>query len=525
MEARAVTEALDVMKAIHGFKPDLVLMDVYMPDASGVELTRVIRQQSELVALPIVYLSGEQNPDKQQSFLSVGGDDFIAKPIRPKHLLSTVRNRIERARQLQDGLNGPEPGRLDSATGLSTKHRFFERVDELVRERAQDDREGGLLHIAVEGIGALRTQIGPAEIDTLIAMAGARVASALSHGDVATRLGDSSFAVLISHPEAPAVRALADRLLAAITGTPYEVAGRRVHLKASAGLCPLYRGLSDAAGAATRAAKATRAASQAGGDRIEVYRESGGAGSQADTETLEAQLRQALDTGNAELLLRPIAKLHDDPAESYEVGLRITGGNRPTEVDPRDLRNILERTGLADEVYRWILERSLALLDKRGDNGRTFRLFLRFSPRFLGGSETQAWLREQLRARHLPGTGLIAELPLPDLAADPKAARELVRALKEMGIGTVLSRFTASDAAFRVLRFLRSGYVELTDAVARSPTETLTRLARAVHEAGALVIVPPGGDGQREANTREAGADLILGQRVQYSQGAYGSGT
>jgi diguanylate cyclase (GGDEF)-like protein len=522
MDAKVVTEALDVMDAIQDFKPDLVLMDVYMPDASGVELTRVIRQQSDLVALPIVYLSGEQNPEKQQSALSVGGDDFIAKPIRPKHLLATVSNRIQRARQLRDGLGGgQDEGRLDSATGLSTKSRFFERVDSLVRDRAQDDREGGLLHIALEGVAEIKAQIGPEQADTLVAMAGTRVASALSAGDVATRLGDSSFAVLISHAEVPQIRSLADRLLKAITHMPYEIGNRRLRLRASAGLCPLYQGLSDGAGAASRAAKATRSASQAGGDRVEVYGgEAGGV-----TTALHRQLRDALESGDTELMLRPIGRLQNDPAESYEVGLRISTGDGRVAIDPRDIRTTAERADMAEETFRWMLDQALSVLEERGGDGRAFRLFLRLSPQFLASQETRAWLRDRLRARHLTGSGLVAELPLTDVAADPKAARELVRSLGELGIGTALSRFTGSDAAFRVLRFLRSDYVELTEAVAQSSQQALTRLAEAVHQTGALVIVPHGADGRREEHTRAAGADLILGQRVQQAHGAYGPGS
>ena len=54
-----------------------------MPEVNGIELTTIIRDHQEFAAIPIVFLSGEQNADKQLDALSVGGDDFVAKPIRP----------------------------------------------------------------------------------------------------------------------------------------------------------------------------------------------------------------------------------------------------------------------------------------------------------------------------------------------------------------------------------------------------------------------------------------------------------
>ena len=66
-----------MLDSLGEFKPDLILMDIYMPEVNGIELTTIIRDHQEFVTTPIVFLSGEQNADKQLDALSVGGDDFI----------------------------------------------------------------------------------------------------------------------------------------------------------------------------------------------------------------------------------------------------------------------------------------------------------------------------------------------------------------------------------------------------------------------------------------------------------------
>jgi PleD family two-component response regulator len=80
------------------FAPDLILMDMYLPDCTGLELAAVIRQQASYVSVPIVFLSAETNLQKQLQAMELGGDDFLTKPIAPEHLVSVVTARASRSR-------------------------------------------------------------------------------------------------------------------------------------------------------------------------------------------------------------------------------------------------------------------------------------------------------------------------------------------------------------------------------------------------------------------------------------------
>ena len=82
-----------------------------MPGCTGMELARVIRQQDKFHSVPIIYLSAEDDLNKQLHAMSIGGDDFLTKPIDPKHLIATLQNRGRRARSLialmiRDSLTG-----------------------------------------------------------------------------------------------------------------------------------------------------------------------------------------------------------------------------------------------------------------------------------------------------------------------------------------------------------------------------------------------------------------------------------
>ncbi len=111
MVPKVITDPMQVLIALEQFSPEIIIMDMYMPGCTGMELAKVIRQQDKFVSVPIIYLSAEDDINKQLHAMSLGGDDFLTKPINPRHLVATIHNRGHRARSLlalmiRDGLTG-----------------------------------------------------------------------------------------------------------------------------------------------------------------------------------------------------------------------------------------------------------------------------------------------------------------------------------------------------------------------------------------------------------------------------------
>ncbi|MDR2164858.1 MAG: diguanylate cyclase [Zoogloeaceae bacterium] len=103
------TRSLD---AVRQFQPDLILMDMYMPGCTGVEVARVIRLHDEFLGIPIVYLSGETNITLQVEALRLGGDQFLTKPFNPVLMNAVIKSKIDRYRALRRSMQN------DSLTGL-----------------------------------------------------------------------------------------------------------------------------------------------------------------------------------------------------------------------------------------------------------------------------------------------------------------------------------------------------------------------------------------------------------------------
>ncbi len=192
METLTVDQPLlQLMDALLEFKPDLILMDMYMPECNGMELAHVIRQMSAFFSIPIVFLSSETDADKQFQAMRMGGDEFLTKPIKPEHLVSAVAVRAERMKIIRSHMI------RDSLTGVLNHSCALEHMEMLV---AQAQRQGGEVCLAVIDLDMFKKvndNYGhPAGDRVLIALA-QLLTQRLRKSDIVGRVGGEEFIAIL----------------------------------------------------------------------------------------------------------------------------------------------------------------------------------------------------------------------------------------------------------------------------------------------------------------------------------------
>lgn len=102
------------LKSLEQYKPDLILLDVMLPDADGFELCRHIRHSLVLSRIPVVFLTARSEEVDRVLGLEIGGDDYMTKPFSPRELVARVKAHLRREdMDSEPAMQNSGPFRLD----------------------------------------------------------------------------------------------------------------------------------------------------------------------------------------------------------------------------------------------------------------------------------------------------------------------------------------------------------------------------------------------------------------------------
>jgi two-component system phosphate regulon response regulator PhoB len=95
-EAQVFPGAKGTLKALEQWKPDLLLLDIMLPDVDGFELCRQVRHSALLGRTPVLFLTARSDEVDRVLGLEIGGDDYMTKPFSPRELVARVKAHLRR---------------------------------------------------------------------------------------------------------------------------------------------------------------------------------------------------------------------------------------------------------------------------------------------------------------------------------------------------------------------------------------------------------------------------------------------
>lgn len=122
-----LSEPTQFWQALEKTLPDLLILDLEMPQFNGLELCQVIRSDPRTAQIPILFLSAHTAPEVVRGVFEAGADDYICKPVSGPELIGRILNRLERQRFLR------ELAEIDSLTGLSRRRQSEDTLERLLR--------------------------------------------------------------------------------------------------------------------------------------------------------------------------------------------------------------------------------------------------------------------------------------------------------------------------------------------------------------------------------------------------------
>lgn len=249
-------------------RPDLVLMDLYMPRVDGLQALQRIRSDAATGDVPIIFVSARGDDTVKARALDQGAVDYLQKPFSERELRARVERTLRLSRS-QSALR--ELAQTDPLTGLANLRAFRTRLADEVKRARRYRTSLTCVMADMDHLKPINDELGHAAGDRAIAAVAAVIRSELRETDFGARYGGDEFVLLLPHTGGDEGRILAERICARLRETTLEVSGRRVPLGASFGVACLVHDAPDAADVLVRAADAALyRAKHAGRDRVEV---------------------------------------------------------------------------------------------------------------------------------------------------------------------------------------------------------------------------------------------------------------
>jgi EAL domain-containing protein (putative c-di-GMP-specific phosphodiesterase class I)/CheY-like chemotaxis protein len=507
IEALVASEPRDVIDTMMRTRPDLVLMDLHMPGLSGTELTSLIRQHEVFLHTPIVFLTGDPDPEKQFEVLECGADDFLQKPIRPRHLVAAIESRVKRARAL--GKQRMTEASRHPATGLMARPHLLQRLG----SNLPSIHGGGVFFVEIEGTATLRERFGYAALEKLMTEVGRRLGE-LAGNNPASRLNDNAFLVFTPNIDDLQLDAQARVWRDGIGQHGFDVDGHSLRLRATVGLAALRHGFTDA-GSALEAAELAARQARSTAIGIAAYEPP----DRGATSDLSTYLRDALADDRFELIYQPIVAVAGGDEAQYQTLLRMHAADG-TVHNAAEIVPAAEASGMIHDIDRWVLERALDVLQQRRAQGRPVRLFVPQSPRTLARDAYADWLSSAIAVRGLEGPSLVIDIRLADALIHSVTLRQFCEAMVPVGVQFCLSQYEHSPDADSLLTQLPLGYLRLSSRYAVGEGAGTMRDAMRTsidraHRQGLQVIGHSVEDPQAAATLWMSGIDFIQGNLVQ----------
>jgi len=188
--------------------PDLILLDVLMPDMDGYAVIRALKNDDLTRDIPVIFVTALDSAGDEEQGLELGAVDYISKPFHPSIVRARIRNHLQsvQQRRLLEQL-----AMLDSLTGIPNRRRFAQVFDQEWRRCQRDIAPLSLIVVDVDHFKDFNDTHGHAAGDQVLRQVAATLRATLRRpADFVARYGGEEFVILLPGIDRQGARALAE---------------------------------------------------------------------------------------------------------------------------------------------------------------------------------------------------------------------------------------------------------------------------------------------------------------------------
>jgi len=452
-----VEDSSRAMAEMEERRPDMLLLDLMMPEVSGFEILEQVRAHSQLTHLPVIILTSSSDPKTKLKALDNGATDFLAKPVDPSELTLRVRNTLA-AKAYQNQL-----AYYDALTKLPNRSLFLDRLSWFIRRAERYNENIVVLHIVLDQFRRVYNTFGPQVADHVITQITERINSCIRRSDMVSRgvhdandsdslfrLGGEEFSLLCpTMARTEHATKLACRILG-IMEDPFDAAGTEIHIWPRIGIASYPNDASDMTTLLQCAVGASAQVDTKERGGYEFYSSDLNAKSLKRLQ-MEADLKHAIEGGQLLLHYQPKVDVKSGQISGVEALVRWEkpDGSR---IFPDQFIPLAEETGLIVPLGEWVLKEACAQLARWQAQGVWIQVAVNLSAKQFHACDLVKFVVDSLKCNSVDAQYLTLELTESLLMENAEQAVETLKRLKALGLRISMDDFGTGYSSLSYLK-------------------------------------------------------------------------
>ncbi len=437
------TQAIDLIAKNN---PDVVLLDLMMPDVNGFDILKAIRADKQLKHTPVIILTSSTDADTKLKALCLGANDFLGKPVDPSELVLRIRNTLA-AKVYQDKL-----AYFDALTDLPNRKTFMNHLDWALRRAKLENLSGAVLKLDLDRFKDVNDTLGSDVGDALLKEISQRLKECIRSSDTVgwygqdksqtslCRIGGNEFSVLfpeIKHVDD--IEPIAQRILQAIEPPCYP-SQHELYITISIGISVFPQDGNDINTLIQHADVAISYVKQKGGNNFQFYSDEINNKS-VEKLKLTNDLRKASERNELELYYQPKVDANTGEITGAEALMRW---NHPELglVSPVVFIPLAERIALLPVIDDWAFHTTCRQLIEWQTSGLSpIPVSVNVTSQSFRHGRVVETVREALKVTGLDPKYIKLELTESTVMDNAEENIKLLHRLKELGIKLSIDDF------------------------------------------------------------------------------------
>jgi len=394
----------------------------------------------------------------------------------------------------------------DPLTGLFNRTYFTQELNKVLETAKKDDSQNALLYLDLQQLKEINDALGHTVGDRLLLKVARIFREKLGESAVLARFSGDEFAALLHGQSEPQIKEAVSALLTTLKEMTLTEGGKTFRCDGTVGLVVIDKNTESTQVILTKAyqacqqskpKKAAVAVAAAPEPKPEKKPVAEPVKAAAEIPALtpvssewQERLQTALKKNGFQLAYQPIINLHGDPAEYFEVLLRLVG-DKGELISAGEFMPAAEKLGLTAAIDRWVVRHSIESLAALHRENREASFFVNLCPAALKDQELLSLLQRQLTTSKLAPKYLVLEADEPAIAANPADAAMFMQALKKIGCRFSMDNFGNNLSMLNQLRDLPVDFLKIsgtlirnlsTDNISQASLKAAIELAKAMNK-------------------------------------------